>query len=181
MTHFTRLIAALALVFAAAFALPAVAAGTPHLLLDVKGGTIDIQLEPNLAPATVKQITTLANQGFYTGLTFHRVIDGFMAQTGDPNGDGSGHSSLPNVPGEFTSEPFVRGTVGMARAQDPNSGNSQFFIMFADGTSLNGQYTVFGKVVAGMQFADAIKRGDPGNNGMVTDPDKIIKATIKDE
>jgi peptidylprolyl isomerase len=109
------------------------------------------------------------------------VIDGFMAQTGDPNGDGTGHSSLPNVPSEFSSEPFVRGTVGMARSEDPNSGNSQFFIMFAPNDSLNGQYTVFGKVVSGMDAADAIKRGDPGNNGMVTDPDKIIKATIKDE
>jgi peptidylprolyl isomerase len=181
MTHFTRLAAALALLFAAAFALPAFAAGTPHLLLVVKGGTIDIQLEPNLAPATVKQITTLADQGFYNGLTFHRVIDGFMAQTGDPNGDGTGHSSLPNVPGEFSSEPFVRGTVGMARSDDPNSGNSQFFIMFAPNDSLDGKYTVFGKVVSGMESADAIKRGDPNNNGMVTDPDKIIKATVKDE
>jgi peptidylprolyl isomerase len=181
MRHFTRLAVALALVFAAAFALPAFAAGTPHLLLQVKGGTIDIQLEPNLAPATVKQIVTLTNKGFYDGLTFHRVIDGFMAQTGDPDGDGTGHSSLPNVPSEFSSEPFVRGTVGMARAEDPNSGNSQFFIMFAPNDQLNGQYTVFGKVVSGMEFADAIKRGDPGNNGMVTDPDKIIKATIKDE
>ncbi len=180
MKLFTRLAAGLALLAALAFAAPAFAA-TPHLLLQLKDGTVDIQLEPDLAPQTVKQIATLAEQGFYNGLTFHRVIDGFMAQTGDPNGDGTGHSSLPNVPAEFSSEPFVRGTVGMARAEDPNSGNSQFFIMFGDGSPLNGQYTVFGKVVSGMQFVDNIKRGDPANNGMVTDPDKIISAKIANE
>ncbi|HTJ57260.1 MAG TPA: peptidylprolyl isomerase [Devosiaceae bacterium] len=174
-----RFAAALALVFAAAVALPAVAAtGTPHMMLQLKDGTVDIQLEPNLAPATVKQIVTLTDQGFYNGLTFHRVIPGFMAQTGDPKGDGTGGSSLPDVKAEFSNEPFVRGTVGMARAADPNSANSQFFIMFADGSFLNGQYTVFGKVVDGMQYVDNIKKGDQANNGAVTDPDKIISAKI---
>ena len=176
-----RLAAALALVVAAAVALPAIAAaptGTPHLLLQVKNGTIDIELEPNLAPQTVKQIITLTDQGFYNGLKFHRVIDGFMAQTGDPKGDGSGGSSLPNIKAEFTATPFVRGTVGMARAEDPDSANSQFFIMFGDGSFLNGKYTVFGKVVAGMDAADKIKRGNPDDNGTVTDPDKTISAKI---
>jgi peptidylprolyl isomerase len=176
-----RLAAALALVLAVAAPAASFAAIAPHLLLTLKDGIVDIQLEPELAPKTVKQIETLTEQGFYNGLTFHRVIDGFMAQTGDPNGDGTGHSSLPNVPAEFTNTPFVRGTVGMARAQDPNSGNSQFFIMFGDGPQLTGQYTVFGKVVAGMQYVDKIKRGDPGNNGMVTDPDHIISAKIVNE
>jgi peptidylprolyl isomerase len=176
-----RLAAALALVIAAAVALPAVAApaGTPHLLLQVTNGTIDIELEPNLAPLTVKQIVTLTDQGFYNGLKFHRVIDGFMAQTGDPKGDGSGGSSLPNIKGEFTDTPFVRGTVGMARAEDPDSANSQFFIMFGDGSFLNGKYTVFGKVVAGMEAVDKIKRGNPADNGTVNDPDKIISAKIE--
>jgi peptidylprolyl isomerase len=171
---------AIALVAATA-AMPAFAAGSPHLILKLKGGTVDIELEPALAPNTVKQIVALAKQGFYNGLTFHRVIPGFMAQTGDPKGDGTGGSSLPNLKAEFSKEPFVRGTVGMARAQDPDSANSQFFIMYADGSFLNGQYTVFGKVVSGMDYVDAIKPGDSGNNGTVTDPDKIIEATIKDE
>ena len=176
-----RLAAALAIVAAVASPVGSFAATAPHLLLQLKDGTVDIQLEPDLAPKTVQQIETLTNQGFYNGLTFHRVIDGFMAQTGDPKGDGTGGSKLPNVPAEFTSTPFGRGTVGMARASDPNSGNSQFFIMFADGSQLNGQYTVFGKVVSGMNFADEIKRGDPNNNGMVTDPDHIISAKIVNE
>jgi peptidylprolyl isomerase len=176
-----RLAAALALVLAVAAPAISYAATAPHLLLTLKDGTVDILLEPDLAPETVKQIETLTEQGFYNGLTFHRVIEGFMAQTGDPKGDGTGHSSLPNVPAEFTNTPFVRGTVGMARAQDPNSGNSQFFIMFGDGPQLTGQYTVFGKVVAGMQVVDRIKRGDPGNNGMVTSPDHIVSAMIVNE
>jgi peptidylprolyl isomerase len=181
MKLFARFAAALALVFAATLALPAVAdtpAGTPHLLLQLKDGTVDIQLEPNLAPNHVQRIVTLTNQGFYNGLKFHRVIDGFMAQTGDPKGDGTGGSSLPDLKAEFTSEPFVRGTVGAARASDPDSANSQFFIMFADGSQLNGQYTVFGKVVSGMKFVDNVKKGDESSDGMVTDPDKIISAKI---
>jgi len=177
-----RLVAVLALILGAAVAAPALAdtpAGTPHMILTLKDGTVDIELEPKLAPNHVKQIVALTGQGFYDGLKFHRVIDGFMAQTGDPNGDGSGGSSLPNVKAEFSSEPFVRGTVGMARAQDPDSANSQFFIMFADGSFLNGQYTVFGKVVSGMDVVDKIKKGDPNDNGTVTDPDKIISAKIE--
>lgn len=182
MKLFTRIAAALTMVVAAAVVLPALAAGgAPHLLLQLKDGTVDIALEPNVAPNTVKQIVALTDQGFYNGLKFHRVIDGFMAQTGDPRGDGTGGSSLPDLKAEFSSEPFVRGTVGMARSQDPDSANSQFFIMYGDGSFLNGKYTVFGKVVSGMEFVDRIKRGDQANNGMVTDPDKIVAATIKYE
>jgi peptidylprolyl isomerase len=185
MTMFTRIAAALMLLAAAVVALPAVAAtapaGTPHLMLQLKDGTVDIELEPNLAPNTVKQIVALTDQGFYNGLKFHRVIDGFMAQTGDPKGDGTGGSSLPDLKAEFTDTPFVRGTVGMARAQDPDSANSQFFIMFGDGSFLNGKYTVFGKVVSGMEFVDHIKKGNEADNGMVADPDKIVSASIKYE
>jgi peptidylprolyl isomerase len=181
MSAFTRFAASVLLIVAAVFAGPAAADapnGLPHLMLQLKDGTVDIALEPSIAPATVKQIITLAGHGFYDGLTFHRVIDGFMAQTGDPNGDGTGGSKLPNVKGEFSDQPFVRGTVGMARSDDPDSGNSQFFIMFGSGDFLNGKYTVFGKVVSGMDVVDKIKRGDPNNNGTVTDPDRIISAKI---
>jgi len=166
---------------AASFAGQAQAAqtGTPHLLIQLKGGTVDIELLPKLAPKQVAQIIALTDKGFYNGIVFHRVIDGFMAQTGDPTGTGMGHSDLPDVPAEFSPEPYVRGIVGAARAQDPDSANSQFFIMLADNDSLNGKYTVFGRVVSGMEFVDAIKKGDPANNGMVTDPDKMISAKIE--
>jgi peptidylprolyl isomerase len=172
--------AALLVAAALAFMTPVHAqSGTPHLLLQLKDGTVDIELEPKLAPKQVERIVTLTDQHFYDGVVFHRVIDGFMAQTGDPTGTGMGGSELPDLPAEFSDEPFVRGTVGAARTADPNSANSQFFIMFADGPSLNGQYTVFGKVVSGMEFVDNIKKGDEANNGMVTDPDKIISAKIE--
>ncbi len=144
-----------------------------QVILTTKDGKVVIQLRPDLAPKSVAQLETLTKQGFYDGLKFHRVIDGFMAQTGDPNGDGSGGSKLPDVPGEFTATPFERGTVGMARAQDPNSGNSQFFICFAPASFLNNQYTVVGEVVSGMANVDKIKRGEP-DSGTVDKPDKII-------
>jgi peptidylprolyl isomerase len=143
--------------------------------LDTKDGRITIQLRPDLAPKHVAQIETLTKRGFYDGIVFHRVIDGFMAQTGDPTGTGMGKSDLPNIKAEFSAEPFKRGTVGMARSQDPDSANSQFFIMFGDGSFLNNQYTVVGKVVAGMDVVDKIKKGSKADNGAVTDPDKIIK------
>ena len=145
------------------------------LVLQLKDGTVEIALRPDLAPKHVERVTTLANKGFYDGIVFHRVIDGFMAQTGDPTGTGRGGSELPDLPAEFSSEPFRRGTLGMARSQDPNSANSQFFIMFAPGDFLNGQYTVFGQVSKGMEVVDRIKRGDQALNGQVTNPDKIIK------
>jgi peptidylprolyl isomerase len=144
------------------------------LYLDLKDGRVTIQLRPDLAPKHVAQIEALVKKGFYDGIVFHRVIDGFMAQTGDPTGTGMGGSDLPDIPAEFTPEPFKRGIVGMARSQDPNSANSQFFIMFADGDFLNNQYTVVGQVTGGMDVIDKIKRGE-GQNGMVSEPDKIVK------
>lgn len=148
------------------------------IYLDTKDGRITILLRPDLAPKTVAQIKTLTKRGFYNGIVFHRVIDGFMAQTGDPTGTGTGGSDLPNVPAEFSKAPFKRGTLGMARAEDPNSGNSQFFICLADSDFLDGQYTVFGQVVSGMDVVDKIKKGDKDNNGMVTNPDKIVKMQL---
>ena len=140
-----------------------------------KGCSFEITLRPDLAPNHVKQITKLAKAGFYDGIVFHRVIDGFMAQTGDPTGSGMGGSEEPDLKAEFTPEPYKRGTVGMARSSDPNSGNSQFFIMFADGDSLNGKYTVWGQVdEAGMACVDKIERGEPPAN-----PDKMVKVTVE--
>jgi peptidylprolyl isomerase len=147
------------------------------LYLDTKDGRITIRLRPDLAPKHVAQIKTLAKQGFYDGIVFHRVIAGFMAQTGDPTGTGSGGSKLPNLPAEFSTTPFKRGTLGMARTQDPNSANSQFFICFGDASFLNGQYTVFGEVTDGMAIVDKIKKGDP-QSGSVNGPDKIVKLQL---
>ncbi|WP_284176886.1 peptidylprolyl isomerase [Rhabdaerophilum sp. SD176] len=148
------------------------------LAIDLKDGRVLIQLRPDLAPKHVERIKTLAKRGFYDNIVFHRVIEGFMAQTGDPRGNGTGGSDLPDLPAEFSREPFVRGTLGMARAQNPNSANSQFFICFADAQFLNNQYTVFGKVVQGMEFVDRIKRGDRNNNGAVTNPDKMVRVRL---
>ena len=136
------------------------------------------ELLPDVAPKHVARIQQLAREGFYDGVPFHRVIPGFMAQTGDPTGTGMGGSKYPDLPAEFSSIPFKRGTVGMARAQDPNSANSQFFIMFDDGPFLNEKYTVFGQVISGMDVVDKIKKGSQSNNGTVQNPDKIIKATV---
>jgi peptidylprolyl isomerase len=142
------------------------------LYLDLTYGRVVIQLRPDLAPQHVARIKALVRQGFYNGIVFHRVIPGFMAQTGDPTGTGTGGSGK-NLPAEFSREPYVRGTIGMARTQDPNSGDSQFFIMFAPAPHLNGQYTVWGKVIEGMQFVDKIKPGQPPQN-----PDKIVKMQV---
>ncbi len=143
------------------------------LYLDLKDGRVVIRLLPDVAPKHVAQIKELARKGFYDGIVFHRVIDGFMAQTGDPTGTGTGGSDLADIPGEFSDVPFDRGMIGMARTSDPNSANSQFFIMFAPGYFLNGQYTIWGEVVEGMEFVDKIKRGEPP-----ADPDKIIKMQV---
>jgi peptidylprolyl isomerase len=151
------------------------------IYLDTKDGRVTIELRPDLAPKHVAQIKALTKRGFYNGLVFHRVIDGFMAQTGDPTGTGMGKSDLPNIPAEFSSEPFRRGTVGMARSQDPNSANSQFFICFANAPFLNNRYTVVGQVISGMDVVDKIKKGDKENNGAVSDPDKIVKMQIAAE
>ena len=151
------------------------------LVLTTKYGKVVIQLRPDLAPHHVAQIKTLVKRKFYDGLVFHRVIPGFMAQTGDPNGTGAGGSDLPDLPAEFSSEPFKRGTVGMARASDPNSANSQFFICLGDASFLNGQYTVFGEVVSGMDVVDKIKKGTQENNGAVDHPDKIVTLRLASE
>jgi peptidylprolyl isomerase len=150
------------------------------LVIELKTGKVVIQLRPDLAPKHVERVKTLASQGFYNGLKWHRVIDGFMAQTGDPTGTGMGGSKLPDLPAEFSQEPYKRGTVGAARTQDPNSANSQFFICFTDNgcAGLTGQYTVWGQVISGMENVDKIKRGEPGS-GMVTDPDTMLKVYVE--
>ena len=146
--------------------------------LDTKDGRITIRLRPDLAPKHVEQIKTLTKQGFYDGIVFHRVIEGFMAQTGDPTGTGTGGSKLPNIPAEFTQTPFRRGSVGMARSSSPNSANSQFFLCYDGCGSLTGQYTLFGEVVSGMDVVDKIKKGSSANNGQVSNPDKIVKMQL---
>ncbi len=148
------------------------------LTLTLKNGVVEIELWRDVAPKHVERIVKLANDGFYDGLTFHRVIEGFMAQSGDPTGTGTGGSDLPDLKAEFSDEPFVRGSLGMARSSSPDSANSQFFITFADAPHLNGQYTLLGRVVSGMEFIDAIKKGDSANNGLVKDPDKIISMKV---
>ena len=138
-------------------------------------GKVVIKLYPDVAPKHVAQITMLAKEGFYDGIIFHRVIEGFMAQTGDPTGTGMGGSDLPDIRAEFSDEPFVRGTLGMARSQHPDSANSQFFICFEEASFLNGQYTVFGKVVEGMEYIDKVMRGEPPDY-----PDKIVSMKLSD-
>jgi peptidylprolyl isomerase len=144
------------------------------LYLDLStGGRVAIQLYPTVAPAHVERIKTLARRGFYNGIIFHRVIDGFMAQTGDPTGTGQGDSDLPDLKAEFNTTPHLRGTVSMARTNDPDTANSQFFICFLPRFSLDNKYTVFGRVISGMQFVDTIARGEPP-----VAPDKIVQASI---
>jgi len=143
------------------------------IVMELKNGTVMIELLPDIAPKHCERMKELARAGAYDGVVFHRVIDGFMAQTGDPTGTGMGGSEEPDLAAEFSRTPFKRGTLGMARAASPNSANSQFFIMFADGDWLNGQYTVWGEVVEGMEFVDKIAKGEPPAN-----PDKIIKMTV---
>ncbi|MCR5382000.1 MAG: peptidylprolyl isomerase [Lentisphaeria bacterium] len=147
------------------------------LYLDLKDGRVVIEMLPNAAPKHVARIKELVRQGFYDGIVFHRVIDGFMAQTGDPTGTGMGGSGK-KLPAEFNNEPHVRGTASMARAMDPNSADSQFFICFADARFLDRQYTVWGKVTSGMEFVDKIKKGDSRQNGTVSNPDKIVKMQV---
>jgi peptidylprolyl isomerase len=148
------------------------------IFMDLTSGRVVIKLRPDLAPKHVERVKTLAKQGFYDNTPFHRVIKGFMAQGGDPTGTGGGGSDLPDLKAEFTQTHFVRGTIGAARTSDPDSANSQFFIMFAPNTNLDGSYTVWGEVVSGMEFVDKIKKGDAGNNGLVTDPDRIVKMQL---
>ncbi len=143
------------------------------LIIETTQGRVVIELRPDLAPNHVARIKELAREGFYDGIVFHRVIDGFMAQTGCPNGSGTGGSKLPNLKAEFNAEPHVRGVCSMARAASPDSANSQFFICFDDATFLDRKYTVWGKVVEGMENVDKIKRGEPVQN-----PDKMISVKV---
>jgi cyclophilin family peptidyl-prolyl cis-trans isomerase len=163
-----------------ALAQPAPAQGAEErLVLELKDGNVTIQFLPDVAPKHVERIKLLVRRGFYDGTPFHRVMEGFMAQGGDPTGTGTGGArDLPDLPAEFTNKyRFIRGTCGMARSQNPNSANSQFFIMFAPAPSLDNQYTIWGKVIAGMDAVDKIKRGVPGS-GTVSGPDKLIRARI---
>jgi len=167
------------------FALLILTIGAPAMALDPENtlvmelpkGEVVIELRPDLAPNHVARIKELVRQGFYDGVVFHRVIEGFMAQTGDPTGTGMGGSGK-KLKAEFNAAPHVRGTVSMARAQNPDSADSQFFICLADAPFLNGQYTVWGQVVKGMEAVDAIKKGDANNNGLVTNPDKIVSLKV---
>ncbi|MEL0185261.1 MAG: peptidylprolyl isomerase [Hyphomicrobiales bacterium] len=143
------------------------------LLIELSHGDVVVELHSDIAPLHVDRIKTLAKDGFYDGIIFHRVIEGFMAQTGDPTGTGYGGSDYPDLRAEFSNKPFERGTIGMARSSNPNSGNSQFFICFEPAPFLNGQYTVWGTVIEGMENVDKIARGEPPAN-----PDKIIKMTV---
>jgi peptidylprolyl isomerase len=148
------------------------------IIMRLKDGDVKIELLPEVAPNHVARIKQLASEGFYDGVVFHRVIEGFMAQTGDPTGTGMGGSKLPNLQAEFNTVSHVRGIVSMARAQSPDSANSQFFIVLADATYLDRQYTVFGRVIEGMEFVDKIKKGNSMQNGAVETPDKIIKKML---
>jgi peptidylprolyl isomerase len=179
----TRLLVALiALVCGTAAAgqnLPAGPDPQNTIFLDTAYGRVVIKLRADLAPKHAERIKTLAHEKFYDNVPFHRVIPGFMAQTGDGGrGDGTGGSKYPNLPAEFSNVPFKRGIVGMARATSPNSANSQFFIMFDEAPSLNGQYTVIGEVVSGMAAVDKIKKGSEANNGAVSNPDRIVHMQV---
>jgi cyclophilin family peptidyl-prolyl cis-trans isomerase len=182
-----------AAMFGAAISAPSAslgAEGTPHLMLTLKDGVVDIELMPAIAPKHVARVIELTDKGAYDNVQFHRVIDGFMAQTGDvqfgkvggpafnPAQAGMGGSDLPNVQAEFSSTHFGPGILGAARSQDPDSFNSQFFITIADAGFLDGQYTVFGKVVSGMEFVNHIKKGDP-QSGSLAEPDVIVSAKIE--
>ena len=153
-----------------------------YLVLDLKTGPVKIKLRPDLAPNHVARVKELAGQGFYDGVVFHRVIPGFMAQTGDPTGTGSGGSHLPDLKAEFSDEKHTKGTVSAARTANPNRANCQFYICFADAPWLDRQYSVWGQVVEGMDNVDKVKKGGEHNNGAISgDPDKILKARIEVE
>ncbi len=147
------------------------------LYLDLTYGRVVIEMRPDLAPKHVEQIKRLAREKFYDGIVFHRVIAGFMVQGGDPTGTGTGGSGH-KLPAEFSNEPHVRGVTSMARSSDPDSADSQFFLMLGDSPFLDGKYTVWGKIVEGLKFIDHIKKGDQANNGMVDDPDKIVTMRV---
>jgi len=180
-TVMTALLALSAFALLAMTATPSHAQGKDNMLyLDLNGGRVVIEMLPDVAPKHVERIKTLTRGGFYDGLTFHRVIDGFMAQTGDPTGTGTGGSDYPDLPAEFSDVPFEEGTLGMARTADPNSANSQFFIVFEEAPHLNGSYTVWGRVVEGMEHVHNLKKGDP-RTGAVDNPDKIVKMQLAED
>ena len=180
-----RSLAALAIAFLVALPLAANAEGLDPantLFMDLSTGRVIIKLRPDLAPNHVKRVKELTAAGFYDGTPFHRVIPGFMAQGGDPTGTGMGGSDKPDLKAEFTNTNFGRGTIGAARTPDPDTANSQFFICFQDCSFLNGDYTVWGEVVSGMEFVEKLKAGDPNvNDGQVTNPDKIIRMQVAAE
>jgi peptidylprolyl isomerase len=168
----------IALIAICAFASTSFAASKDNTVyMELKTGRVTIELRPDLAPKHVERVKKLIKEGFYDGVVFHRVITGFMAQTGDPTGTGTGGSSYPDLPAEFSDAPFKRGTLGAARTSDPNSANSQFFICFENASHLNGQYTVFGEVTAGMENIDKVKKGQ-GQSGQVANPDKIVSMKL---
>ncbi len=175
-----RLLATFAL--AVSLAVPAAAQGNDPqntIRMETTKGVVTFRLRADLAPKHAERIKQLTRDKFYDNAPFHRVIDGFMAQTGDgAKGDGTGKSSLPDLPAEFSKATFKRGVVGMARSANPNSANSQFFIMFADAPHLNGQYTVIGEVTSGMDVVDKLKKGSPAQNGVVRDPDRIVHMQV---
>jgi peptidylprolyl isomerase len=183
-----RLIAVCALLagFALSPAAPAVALDLPAgadpqntLVIDTSQGRVVVKLRTDLAPQHAERLKQLARDKFYDNVPFHRVIPGFMAQTGDgQNGNGTGGSKYPNLKAEFSQVPFKRGIVGMARTNDPNSANSQFFIMYDDGAFLNGKYTVVGEVLSGMDVVDKLKKGSQANNGTVADPDRMVTVRV---
>ncbi|MEL6225626.1 MAG: peptidylprolyl isomerase [Pseudomonadota bacterium] len=183
----TKLIAAIGLGFmlAASLISASAAQAANNLVLEVSSGgqvrKVVIRLRPDLAPQHVARVEKLAQEKFYDGIVFHRVLRNFMAQSGDPTGTGTGGSKYPDLPAEFTQAPFKRGTIGAARTANPNSANSQFFICFTNtGCShLSGQYTVWGQVVSGMEAIDTLRTGDPNRGGMVPRPDKIVRAYIE--
>src|ERR1700693_2012623 len=180
------MIRALVFIVALICAAPAIAQPLPAgldkqnaIVIDTTNAHIVIKLRPDIAPQHAARIKQLVREGYYNNVPFHRVSDGFMAQTGDgKNFDGTGGSKYPNLKAEFSSVPFTRGIVGMARTSDPNSANSQFFIMFSEKSSLNGQYTVIGQVASGMNVVDKLKKGSEAANGSVSDPDKILKMQV---
>ena len=179
-----RLVLGLVVALLLAAAVPVAAAELDPqntLYMDLSYGRVVIKLRPDLAPKHVERVKALVKKRFYDNTPFHRVIEGFMAQGGDPTGTGTGGSDLPDLKAEFTSTHFVRGTIGAARSSDPDSANSQFFIMFAPASNLDGGYTVWGEVVSGMEFVDKIKKGNPDNDGMVDQPDRIVKMQLAAE
>jgi peptidylprolyl isomerase len=173
-----KILLACALILVAAGLRPAMAADPENtLLMDLQWGQVVIEMRPDLAPKHVARIKELVRKGFYDGTPFHRVIDGFMAQGGDPTGTGTGGSGL-KIPAEFSGEHFVRGVVGMARSASPNSADSQFFIMLGSASSLDGKYTIWGQVTKGMEFVDKITKGSASDNGAVSSPDRLVRMVV---